>query len=218
MSLLISVLGLVGGRIAQVYGQAQTELVNTERTLNKQVYERNVASQEAVLFQTLNDMLEQYLKEAVLLFFTLLANKGMLMIRLCVACTHSNVCFSHPLGTPMTQEQVQQSTEKLLKERFNVEMSLDVDNVLPQLLEWGIVKKDPSTGMLTCMTLAEGLAQLDDKWDSCFSYEGGAAKRKQGRAAVAQVSSESPVAAQGADSDSKLFSINGLLRKRRSQQ
>lgn len=78
MSLLISVVGLVGGRIAQVYGQAQTELVDTERTLNKQVYERNVASQEAVLFQTLNDMLEQHLKEAVLLFFTLLAS-GMVL-------------------------------------------------------------------------------------------------------------------------------------------
>lgn len=74
MSLLVSVVGLVGGRIAQVYGQAQTELVDTERTLNKQVYERNVASQEAVLFQTLNDMLEQHLKEAVLLFFALLAS------------------------------------------------------------------------------------------------------------------------------------------------
>ncbi len=215
MSLLVSVLGLVGGRVAQVYGQAQTELVNTERTLNKQVYERNVASQEAVLFQTLNDMLEQHLKEAVLLFFTLLAKRGMLAV---IYHHHDHHLQQQPSCThpaPMSQEQVQQSTEQLLKDRFSIEMSLDVDNVLPQLLLWGIVQKDPATGMLTGMTLADGLAQLDKKWDSCFTYTGNA-KRKPTAAVVREDSVSLESVASESENESKFFSISGLLRKRRS--
>lgn len=107
---------------------------------------------------------------------------------------------------------MRQSTEQLIKERFDVDMSLDVEHVLPVLLEWGLVQQRDD-GLLTCLTLADGLARLDEQWDSCFSYQAKPKTKRKPPPVVAQevVSNNS---AQPATPEK--FSIAGLLRKRRS--
>lgn len=117
-------------------------------------------------------------------------------------------------GTPLTEEAVRQSTETLIKERFDVDMSLDVENVLPVLLEWGLVQQRKD-GLLTCLTLADGLARLDEQWDSLFSYQAKPQGKRKPAPMVAQEVASSNASAQPATPDGK-FSIAGLLRKRRS--
>lgn len=111
----------------------------------------------------------------------------------------------------MTEEAVRQSTEKLIKERFDVDMSLDVENVLPVLLEWGLVQQREG-GLLTCLTLEDGLARLDEHWDSCFSYQAKPKTKRKPAPVVAQEASSN--GSQPVTPDGK-FSIAGLLRKRR---
>ncbi|KAF5841901.1 hypothetical protein DUNSADRAFT_10338 [Dunaliella salina] len=116
---LWSVLTLVSVRAGQMYSRMQFERSRVMQEMVNILYDKMLDAQEGVLSMLLEDMAEQQLKEAVIAYMLLLSAQ-----------------------TSMTEEDLDIRCENFLEHTYanNCKIDFAVEDTLPQLVEWGLVK------------------------------------------------------------------------------
>lgn len=151
MNVLWSALSLVAARCGQVYTSAQAERSATIQDMVNILYEKTDDAQEGVVSMLLEDMAEQQLKEAVLAY-------GMLLTK----------------EAEMTQELLDENCETFLAKNFNLKVDFAVEDALPRLIEWGLVRPHKSAKKFEAVHVDEALYQLQKRWDEAFRALSGA--------------------------------------------
>ncbi|KAL4440158.1 hypothetical protein ABPG75_003159 [Micractinium tetrahymenae] len=157
-----SALMLLGSRASQVYFQASSERNEIEREMNKLLFERTVASQEAVLHTLTDEMCRQHIRECFLCYCCLLL-----------------------AGKDLSDDDLDVRCERLLRKSFDLRLDFTAEAAIPPLCEWGLVERLPG-GKLRAQPLPATLVALDKVWDNAFNFDApAAAPGSPGRAGVA---------------------------------
>ncbi|KAK9809543.1 hypothetical protein WJX73_000179 [Symbiochloris irregularis] len=142
MNMLLSILGVAGGRAYQVYYSANIARQQVMDQITEALYEQSMDAQEGVIYFLLDQMADQHVKEAAVAYFVLL--------------------FS---GKSMTHRELDDECEAYLMNSFNERVDFAIERSLPELLEDGLVTEDDK-GVLTATPLHKSRELLKEKWAS----------------------------------------------------
>ncbi|EFJ44712.1 hypothetical protein VOLCADRAFT_95056 [Volvox carteri f. nagariensis] len=155
MNVLWSSISLVAARCGQVYTSAQAERSKTIQDMVNILYDKTDDAQEGVVSMLLEDMAEQQLKEAILTY-------GLLYSR----------------EAELTEELIDLDCERFLVNNFDLSVDFAVEDALPRLESWGMVKRVPnrtgnSPNHKICRFEAvhpeTAASRLLERWQSSFS-------------------------------------------------
>jgi Protein of unknown function (DUF3754) len=142
-------LTMLGSRLGQLYTTAQVQRTTIERAMQKLLYDRTVASQEAVVASLTDEMARQRTRE-LLIAYLILASEGKALM----------------------PEELDAKCESFLSSQFGLTVDFTTEDALPPLLEWGLViAENPAVvnGPVKALPLSQGMAKLDSAWDNLFS-------------------------------------------------
>lgn len=168
MSSVFSALSLLGARVGQVYSAANAQRAMVGRKMGQVVYDRSLASQEAVLTTLTEDMRSQRTRELFVCYCVLL---------------HS--------GKALTEGELDHRCERLLARQWGQTLDFTAEDALPTLRKWEMVVPGPG-GTCRAEPLKVALEKLDAIWDGLFDYSG-----QQGMASAALTSMGSTLGALG---------------------
>ncbi|GFH31523.1 uncharacterized protein HaLaN_30584 [Haematococcus lacustris] len=92
------------------------------------------------------DMAEQQLKEAVLAYTLLLMH-----------------------GEEVSQEELDQLCEAFLEEHFGLRIDFAVEDALPKLVKWGLVKENPKTASFSAVPIEDAQRALAAEWAHAYA-------------------------------------------------
>lgn len=131
---------MLGTRLGQVYNTAVTQKVAIEKSVQRLLQERTVASQGAALSSIIRDIQNQQIRQVLIAYFVLLAK-------------------------PTTPEDLDYHCEKILQQKFNLSVDFTCEEALPLLIKWGMVTTiDESSGLLQAVSLSQCIGILEGIW------------------------------------------------------
>lgn len=131
---------MLGTRLGQVYNTAATQKVAIEKSVQRLLQERTVASQGAALSTIITDMRNQQIRQMLIAYFVLLAQ-------------------------PTTADDLDYRCEQVLREKFSLSVDFTCEKALPVLIKWGLVTTaDESSGLLQPVSLSQCIAILEGVW------------------------------------------------------
>ncbi|KAG2484978.1 hypothetical protein HYH03_016273 [Edaphochlamys debaryana] len=149
MNVLWSSLSLVAARCGQVYTSAQAERSQTIQDMVNILYDKTNDAQEGVLSMLLDDMGEQQLKEAILTY-------GLLFNR----------------EAEMTESMIDSDCERFLTRNFDIPVDFAVEDALPRLEAWGLVRRLQPKGATQpkydAVHVEEACNSLQTQWHNAF--------------------------------------------------
>lgn len=147
-SVMWSLLTMLGSRAMQVYTTATVQKTRVERVLQKLLYERTMASQEAVLHCLMEERIHQLSR---MLF----------------------VCYSVALmaNRPFDLDELDTECERLLSQRFGLEIDFQAETAVEKLSQWGIVSVKEARGSkeIQAVPIAMALQKLAAVWSAVYS-------------------------------------------------
>ncbi|GAX75535.1 hypothetical protein CEUSTIGMA_g2978.t1 [Chlamydomonas eustigma] len=170
ISVVFSALSLIAARCFQVYSSMQAERSQTIQDMTNVLYNKTNDAQEGVISMLLEDMADQRLKEAVLAYANL-------------------YLFGSESGTTIqlggkgaTLSELDVECENFLEEHFGVKLDFALEDTLPILLEWGLVRQRHNrlkgTEYVAC-SLEEAHDHLTKRWSSAYETIGRPQKDKE---------------------------------------
>uniref|UniRef100_A0A7S0RVW3 Uncharacterized protein n=1 Tax=Chlamydomonas leiostraca TaxID=1034604 RepID=A0A7S0RVW3_9CHLO len=137
-----SALSLVGARCGQLYSSMQAERSQMIQDMVNILYDKTNDAQEGVVSMLLEDMAEQQLKEAVLAYTLLYMN----------------------IEDELSRDKLDELCEDFLEQHFALKVDFAVEDALPRLVEWGLVKENPKTGRFQAVNVEAAHKQLVKRW------------------------------------------------------
>lgn len=149
LSVVLSTMGMMGGKLFQTYTQMQAKKANLMKAMSLKVYDISLDAQEGVLYSILDEMSDQYIKEMLLAYFLL---------------------WKH--GQPVSQAELDDMCESYLEDKFDVKIDFAIEESLPRLLRDGLVMRDPDDpDRLVAAPLEKANLALQRKWSRAFLYD-----------------------------------------------
>lgn len=148
----------LGSRAAQIYTTANVQRTTIQRAMQKLIYDRTMASQEAVLSSLTEEMARQRTRELMVAY---------------------GVLAAAPM--PLTPGELDDRCEVFLEQQFGLVVDFTTEDALPTLLEWGLAELAPGVAAgapavkVVALPLGAALAKLDAAWDSLYDFSGAAA-------------------------------------------
>jgi hypothetical protein len=139
-------LTMLGSRLGQLYTTARVQKTTIERAMQNLLYDRTVASQEAVVASLTDEMARQRTRELLIAYLILALE-----------------------GKAITTDELDGKCESFLSSQFGLTVDFTTEDALPPLLEWGLVVPETS-GAVKALPLSQGMAKLDEAWDNLFSF------------------------------------------------
>ncbi|MFM7667288.1 MAG: TMEM143 family protein [Bacteroidota bacterium] len=138
-------LGLIGAYLFRQYKRFLTKKIEFSKMLSDSLYFKNIANNSGVFPAIIDAAEEEELKETILAYTFLLMSKE-----------------------PITAKELDDKIEEWFKKKFNKEIDFDVEDALKKLekLRIGI----ESNGKWTVIPIENALANVDEIWDSIFTY------------------------------------------------
>lgn len=154
-SVMWSLLTMLGSRAMQVYTTATVQKTRVERILQKLLYERTMASQEAVLYCLMEERIHQ-------------------LSRLLLICYSVAVASERP---HMSIDELDTRCERLLSERFGLDVDFQAEVAVEKLRQWGLfsvkeTKRDNEIAadkLVTPLPLSAASQKLALVWSSVYS-------------------------------------------------
>lgn len=138
-------LGLIGAYLFRQYKRFLTKKIEFSKMLSDSLYFKNIANNSGVFPAIIDAAEEEELKETILAYTFLLMSKE-----------------------PITAKELDDNIEEWFKKKFNKDIDFDVEDALKKLekLRIGI----ESNGKWTVIPIENALANVDEIWDSIFTY------------------------------------------------
>ena len=138
-------LGLIGAYLFRQYKRFLTKKIEFSKMLSDSLYFKNIANNSGVFPAIIDAAEEEELKETSLAYTFLLMSKE-----------------------PITAKELDDNIEEWFKKKFNKDIDFDVEDALKKLekLRIGI----QSNGKWTVIPIENALANVDEIWDSIFTY------------------------------------------------
>ncbi|GLC33366.1 hypothetical protein PLESTM_000053600 [Pleodorina starrii] len=150
MNVLWSSISLVAARCGQVYTSAQAERSKTIQDMVNILYDKTDDAQEGVVSMLLEDMADQQLKEAILTY-------GLLYSR----------------EAEMTEAMIDLDCERFLVKHFDLSVDFAVEDALPRLEQWGLVRrlqhKGPGKPKFEAVHVETAALALQEIWQKSFA-------------------------------------------------
>lgn len=153
----LTVLGGLGALFFKQYTAVKNKRISFLKEVSEHLFFRNIAMNKAVLDRVIDDGEEEDCKEAVLIFYHLLANRD----------------------KDMNREQLDKTIEKWMAEKFETVIDFDIDGPVEKLkkivgktnggVERTLLTED-AEGNLHVPDLCEAKEIMDYNWDNAFSY------------------------------------------------
>lgn len=141
-----SALSLVAARCGQLYSAMQAERSEMVQDMVNILYDKTNDAQEGVLSMLLEDMAEQQLKEAVLAY-------TMLYLR---------------IDDEVTEEELDYACEKFLDDNFGLRLDFAVEDAIPNLLNWGMIKCNHRNGKYQALPVETAYTALTRHWVKAY--------------------------------------------------
>lgn len=145
LSVLFSALTLFGTRAMTLYTTINVQKTTIEKTMQRLLYDRCVASQGAVLNLVTEEMAMQRCRE--------------LFVAYCILLTSAK--------QPLSISALDDRCEGFLSRQFGLKLDFTCDEALAKLKEWGLVHGADEA--LTAVPLEEALKKLDRVWDNWYN-------------------------------------------------
>ena len=162
-------LTFLGSRAGQVYTTANIQRTAIQRSMQTLIYDRTIASQEAVLASLTDEMARQRYRELLVAY-----------------------CILAAAEKPLTAGELDARCETFLSSQFGVSIDFTTEDALPTLLEWGLITTTATTALLSAAPLQEGLMKLDAVWDNLYSFTGGVASSSSTAASIGSAITKAP--------------------------
>lgn len=134
----------LGGFLTNQWTKFQRRALLHQRAVNDMIYFHNITNNVGIFDHIIHHAEEQDAKEALLAYFTLLAEG------------------------PLDQAALDARIETWLQGRLNLDLDFEVDDALGKLEALGLLRRDGER--LAVLPLPEALAVLDRHWDDLFAY------------------------------------------------
>lgn len=141
---------MLGSRLGQLYSTSRVQKTTIERAMQNLLYDRTVASQEAVVASLTDEMARQRCRELLIAYLILVLE-----------------------GKSITPDELDSKCESFLSSQFGLTVDFTTEDALSPLLEWGLVIPENPTvvnGPIKALPLTQGMAKLDSAWDNLFSF------------------------------------------------
>ena len=138
-------LGLIGAYLFRQYKRFLTKKIEFSKMLSDSLYFKNIANNSGVFPAIIDAAEEEELKETILAYTFLLMSKE-----------------------PITAKELDDNIEEWFKKKFNKDIDFDVEDALKKLEKLRIGFQ--SNGKWTVIPIENALANVDEIWDSIFTY------------------------------------------------
>ena len=138
-------LAALAGFLFRQYNKFKNRKIRFMKTLADNLYFKNLDNNAGVLFHLINEAEEEDFKEAVLAYFFLLTEQR-----------------------KMTAPELDETIEKWLNSRFNLQSNFEIEDALAKLERLHLIQRHGA--LLSCKSLPEAKQQLDNMWDDLFQY------------------------------------------------
>lgn len=148
LKVLWPLLTMLGSRAAQLYTTANIQRTTIQKAMQTLIYDRTMASQEAVISSLTEEMARQRTRE-LMVAYGVLATSG--------------------TGKMLTPEELDARCEDFLHTEYGLAVDFTTEDALPTLLEWGLAEALPGGGV-QALPLSQALVKLDSVWDSLYAF------------------------------------------------
>lgn len=156
--IFFGILSALGGLFFKQYNSVKNKRIGFLKEVSEHLFFRNIAMNKAVFDRVIDDGEDEDCKEAVLVYYHLLSNPG----------------------TRMNREQLDETIQNWMRDRFNTVIDFDIDGPIEKLQTIGgktngganrkLIEEDPETGELTALSLNEAKEVMDYHWDNAFQF------------------------------------------------
>lgn len=142
-SVMWTMLTMLGTRLGQVYNTAITQKTTIERSMQKLLYEHNVASSDSAISSIIDDMYRQQTRIVIIAYCMLL--------------------YASWNNLSMNMEQLDEACEDMLRRRFSLNVDFTCEKSIKIMQKWGIVSIG-SDGTILAVNINECLEILQSLW------------------------------------------------------
>jgi len=157
LTAMFTILMALGGFAFKQWGTYKNKKNNFLKLVAENLFYRNLATNQSVFSRLLDSAEEEECKEAMLVYYHLLANRG----------------------NPMTASDLDRTVESWMRERFGMVFDFDINGPIKNLTriqgrnhagETTALLSVDESGILHIPPLAEALHILDDIWDTAYRF------------------------------------------------
>lgn len=144
---LLAGVAALGGYLWKQFNNFKNRKLRFMQALTRNLYFKNLDNNAGVFYRLANDAEEEECKEALLAYYFLLTSQQ-----------------------PMTKQELDQSIENWLAEKWQCKINFEIGDAMNKLQELQLVQE--AEGRFSAIPIEAGIQQLDSRWDDYFSVNG----------------------------------------------
>ncbi len=144
---VLGLLGALGGLFFKQYTSVKNKRIGFLKEVSEHLFFRNIAMNKAVFDRVIDDGEDEDCKEAMLVYYHLLTNRGL----------------------PKTRKTLDATIQDWMQSKLNVVIDFDIDGPVEKLSRANLLSED-AHGHLQALPLAQAKQALDQSWDNAFDF------------------------------------------------